>query len=106
MQHKKHCSLLMAGLLMVAMAGCSSSPSEAEIMSALEKGTITVEDAKSKGWIDDAWIEKHFEPVEAKLKSIFLTPLTPLIWTVPQPLPNSLKELCAWFSLTAPWTAV
>lgn len=74
MQHKKHCSLLMAGLLVVAMAGCSSSPSEEEIMSALEKGTITVEDAKSKGWIDDAWIEKHFEPVEAKSKIYLLDP--------------------------------
>lgn len=74
MQHKKRCSLLMAGLIVVAMAGCSSSPSEEEIMSALEKGTITVEDAKSKGWIDDAWIEKHFEPVEAKSKIYLLDP--------------------------------
>ena len=74
MQYKKRCSLLMAGLLMVAMAGCSSSPSEEEIMSALEKGTITVEDAKSKGWIDDAWIEKHFEPVEAKSKIYLFDP--------------------------------
>lgn len=74
MQHKKRCSLLMAGLLVVAMAGCSSSPSEEEIMSALEKGTITVEDAKSKGWIDDAWIEKHFEPVEAKSKIYLFDP--------------------------------
>lgn len=74
MQHKTYLSLLMAGFLVVTMAGCSSAPSEDEIMSALEKGTITVEDAKSKGWIDDAWIEEHFEPVEAKSKIYLLDP--------------------------------
>ena len=53
MQHKKLLSFLVAGALVVTMAGCSSAPSEDEILSALENGTITVEDAKSKGWIDD-----------------------------------------------------
>lgn len=68
MQHKKLLSFLVAGALVVAMAGCSSAPSEDEILSALENGTITVEDAKSKGWIDDKWIEEHFEPIEADSK--------------------------------------
>lgn len=43
-------------------------------MSALEKGIITVEDAKTKGWINDEWIEEHFEPVEAKSKIYLFDP--------------------------------
>lgn len=76
MQYKKFLPLLMTGLLIVTMAGCSSVPSENEILSALEKGTLTVEDAKSKGWIDDEWIEEHFEPIEAKSKIYLFDPFT------------------------------
>ena len=68
MRNKRYFPLLMAGFLVVTVAGCSSTPSEAEIVSALEKGTITVEDAKSKGWINDEWIEEHFQPIEAGSK--------------------------------------
>lgn len=74
MQYKKLASILVAGLLTVTMAGCSSTPSDDEIMSALESGTITVEDAKSKGWIDDTWIEEHFEPIEGKSKIYLFDP--------------------------------
>lgn len=74
MQHKKLFTFLIAAFFMVAMAGCSSGPSDDEIMSALEKGIITVEDAKTKGWIDDEWIEEHFEPVEAKSKIYLFDP--------------------------------
>lgn len=74
MRHIKFISLLMSGLFAVTMAGCSSVPSDEKIMSALERGTITVEDAKSKGWIDDAWIEAHFEPIEAKSKIYLFDP--------------------------------
>lgn len=68
MRHKTIISILMAGLLAVSAAGCGSVPSDSELERALEAGTITAEDAKSKGWIDDAWLEEHFPPVEAGSK--------------------------------------
>lgn len=68
MRYKTIISILMTGLLAVSAAGCSSVPSDSEIEKALEEGTITFEDAKSRGWIDDAWLEEHFPPMEAGSK--------------------------------------
>ena len=61
-------SILMAGLLAVSAAGYRSVPSDSELEKALEEGTITFEDAKSRGWVDDAWLEEHFPPMEAGSK--------------------------------------
>lgn len=66
MQYKKFLSALIAG--------CSSVPSDSEIEKALEEGTITVADATSRGWIADAWIKDHFDPIEAKSKLYLFAP--------------------------------
>ena len=71
---KKTLGILTAALLVVSMTACSGAPSEDKIKAALEDGTITVEDAKAKGWIDDEWIEANFEPIEAKSKIYLLDP--------------------------------
>lgn len=65
---KKITILLLTGLMAFSLAACSATPSDEKIKTALEDGTITVEDAKAKGWIDDAWIKANFEKVEANSK--------------------------------------
>ena len=54
--------------MVLSLAGCFGAPSEEKIIQALDDGTITVEDAKAKGWIDDDWIDDHFKSVEASTK--------------------------------------
>lgn len=61
-------------VLLLSLTACSSQPSDTEIKEALDEGIITVEDAKAKGWIDDAWIEAHFEQVDAKSKIYLFAP--------------------------------
>lgn len=65
---KRTVLLLLAGAMVLSLAGCFGAPSEEKIIQALDDGTITVEDAKAKGWIDDDWIDDHFKSVEASTK--------------------------------------
>lgn len=65
---KKMITVLLSVVLVLSLAGCSSAPSEDEIKAALDEGTITIEDAKSKGFIDDAWVAENYESVEAVTK--------------------------------------
>lgn len=65
------CCMLAASLSLTA---CGSTPSDKEIKAALDEGTITVEDAKAKGWIDDEWIKENFEQIEAQSKIYLFDP--------------------------------
>lgn len=71
---KKTLAILLAALLVASMAACGSPPSDEKIKAALEDGTITVEDAKAKGWIDEEWIEANFEQMDAMSKLYMLDP--------------------------------
>lgn len=71
---KRKLILIISCLLVFSMAGCNSKPSEEKIKAALDDGTITVEDAKDKGWIDDDWINAHYEKIDAKSKIYLFDP--------------------------------
>lgn len=71
---KKLTTIILSAMLVLSMTGCNAAPSEEKIKTALEEGTITIEDAKAKGWIDDAWIKENFEQIEAKSKIYLLDP--------------------------------
>lgn len=71
---KKFIVILLSAILAFSLSGCSSAPSDEEIKTALDDGTVTIEDAKSKGWIDDSWIEKNYEQIDAKSKIYLLDP--------------------------------
>lgn len=58
----------------ISLNACGGTPSDAEIKKALDEGTITVEDARSKGWIDDAWIKENFEQIESQSKIYLFAP--------------------------------
>jgi hypothetical protein len=68
MKIKNIVAALLALALVFSPAGCSSKPSDEKIKIALKNGTITVEDAKSKGWIDDKWIDKNYKKIKAGSK--------------------------------------
>lgn len=71
---KKVVAIILGILLVSSITGCGSTPSDEKIKMALEDGTITIEDAKEKGWIDDQWIETNFEKIEAKSKIYLFDP--------------------------------
>lgn len=65
---KKFTIVLMSAVIALSLTGCSNKPSEKKIKTALDEGTITIEDAKAKGWIDEAWIKANFKVVEGGSK--------------------------------------
>ncbi|KAI3349634.1 hypothetical protein FDB55_09755 [Clostridium botulinum] len=71
---KKRIAILLITLVAFSLAGCNSKPPEEKIKSALDDGTITFADAKTKGWIDDEWIEKNYKPIEGSTKIYLFEP--------------------------------
>lgn len=71
---KKLIAILLSALVVLSLTGCGSKPSEQKIKASLEDGTITIEDAKTKGWIDDEWIQKNFQPIEGHTKIYLFEP--------------------------------
>ncbi|MEG0766118.1 MAG: hypothetical protein RR482_00235 [Clostridia bacterium] len=61
---KKRIVLLLVVLVAFSLAGCSATPSNEKIKSALDQGVITFDDAKAKGWIDEGWIQENYPPME------------------------------------------
>ena len=55
---KRAAALGLAALLTLSLAACGEkAPSLEEVEQAIEAGTLTVEDAQDKGWVDQAWVE-------------------------------------------------
>lgn len=71
---KKTAVLCCALALSLSLTACGGRPSDEKIKEALDQGTITVEDAKAKGWIDEEWIEENFEQIEAQSKVYLFDP--------------------------------
>lgn len=65
---KKIITLFLSTMMVFSLAGCTSKPSDEKIKTALEEGTITFDDAKAKGWINDEWIKANFDQLEAGSK--------------------------------------
>ncbi|MEF9971178.1 MAG: hypothetical protein RR731_02575 [Oscillospiraceae bacterium] len=65
---KKTLLILLTALMLLSLVGCGGKPTDEKIKAALEEGKITMEDAKDKGWIDDAWIEANIEIFEGATK--------------------------------------
>ena len=64
---KKIITLIMSGALALSLVACDSqNPSIEEVETAIEKGTLTVEDAHEKGLVDDAWLEEYNKEIEDK----------------------------------------
>lgn len=71
---KKMITLLLIAAMSFTMSGCQEQkPSLDEVSEAIENGTLTIDDALSKGWIDQAWVDQRYEensvPASNKLTS-------------------------------------
>lgn len=59
---KKKIILAGALALCLTLSACGSqAPSQEEVEAAIEDGSITIEDALDKGWIDQAWVDSYME---------------------------------------------
>lgn len=59
---KKMMIMLLIAVMSFTMTGCQEQkPSLDEVSKAIEEGTLTIDDALSKGWIDQTWVEKRNE---------------------------------------------
>ena len=52
----------LAAALALSLTACGEKrPSQEEVEQAIEAGTLTIEDALDKGWIDQAWVDAYQE---------------------------------------------
>lgn len=55
-------ALGLAAVITLALTACGEKkPSQEEVEQAIEAGTLTVDDALEKGWIDQAWADSYLE---------------------------------------------
>ncbi|MFQ7401121.1 MAG: hypothetical protein ACLRNW_25580 [Neglectibacter sp.] len=69
---KRAAALGLAALLTLSLAACGEkAPSLEEVEQAIEAGTLTMEDALDKGWVDQAWVDDYWEArtVPPRIKS-------------------------------------
>lgn len=67
--------------LALTLTACGEKqPSQDEIEQAIEAGTLTVEDALSRGWVDQAWVDAYIEansvPAGSKMEANVLGEFT------------------------------
>jgi len=59
---KRTAAVGLAAVMTLSLAACGEkAPSLEEVEQAIEAGTLTVEDALDKGWIDQTWVDNYIE---------------------------------------------
>ena len=59
---KQAAALGLTAVLALSLSACGKKePGTAEIEQAIGAGTLTIEDALNKGWVDEAWVETYLE---------------------------------------------
>ena len=59
---KRAAALGLAAAMTLSLTACGEkAPSLEEVEQAIEAGTLTVEDALDKGWVDQAWVDAYQE---------------------------------------------
>ena len=67
-------ALGMGAAIALSLTACGEKqPSQEEVEQAIEAGTLTIEDALDKGWVDQAWVnafqEKNSVPAASKMET-------------------------------------
>ena len=59
---KRAAAIGLAVVMTISLTACGEKdPSLEEVEQAIEAGTLTVEDALDKGWVDQAWVDGYIE---------------------------------------------
>ena len=59
---KRLAALGLTTVMALSLAACGEkAPSREEVEQAIEAGTLTIEDALEKGWIDQTWVDDYTE---------------------------------------------
>lgn len=59
---KRLAALGLTTVMALSLAACGEkAPSQEEVEQAIEAGTLTIEDALDKGWIDQTWVDNYME---------------------------------------------
>ena len=71
---KRAAALGLAAVMTLSLTACGEkTPSQEEVEQAIEAGTLTIEDALDKGWIDQAWVDAYQEensvPAASKMET-------------------------------------
>ena len=74
MTTRRLAALGLAAAMGLTLAACGEQqPSREEVEQAIEAGTLTIEDALDKGWIDQAWVDAYQEensvPAASKMET-------------------------------------
>ena len=67
-------ALSLTAVMALSLTACGEKqPSQEEVEQAIEAGTLTIEDALDKGWIDQAWVDAYQEensvPAASKMET-------------------------------------
>lgn len=78
---KRAAALGLTVILALSLAACGGKkPSLEEVEQAIGAGTLTMEDALDKGWVDEAWVEQYLEehsvPASDKMEEYRVGPFT------------------------------
>lgn len=71
---KRLAALGLTTVMALSLAACGEkAPSHDEVEQAIEAGTLTIEDALDKGWVDQEWVDSYYEensvPAVSKMES-------------------------------------
>lgn len=65
MKHLRKCksaALALAAAVLLSLSACGEKqPSREEVEQAIAAGTLTIEDALDRGWVDQAWVEDYYQ---------------------------------------------
>lgn len=62
MNKRRFAALGLAAVMTLGLTACGEKkPSQEEVEQAIDAGTLTVEDALEKGWVDQAWADSYME---------------------------------------------
>ena len=62
LRKRKSAALALAAAVLLSLSACGEKqPSREEIEQAITAGTLTIEDALDRGWVDQAWVEDYYQ---------------------------------------------
>ena len=83
----------LAAALALSLTACGEKqPSQEEVEQAIEAGTLTIEDALDKGWIDQAWGDAYQEENRVPAASKMETNMAGDFTTTPLPGEDLTRE--------------